>query len=60
MEFIIFFAFLLNEKRLITFIKRFFFLVLGDYYEILKEKENGVEGGSSWFWKMRDTLRFRK
>ena len=39
MEFITFSAFLLNEKRMFTFIKRFF-LVLGDYYEILKEKEN--------------------
>ena len=39
MEFITFSAFLLNEKRMFTFIKRAF-LVLGDYYEILKEKEN--------------------
>lgn len=38
-EFITFSAFLLNEKRMFTFIKRFF-LVLGDYYEILKEKGN--------------------
>lgn len=39
MEFITFSDFLLNEKRMFAFIKSFF-LVLWDYYEILKEKGN--------------------